>query len=281
MDAISTIGQRIAQIQSLVADPAQAVSATTTGGASSASAASGTAFAAVLAQALAAGTSSADATSSGSLLDSLGLGSSAAGLTGSSGGTGSSDLSALGLSGTAASGTALSGGGVSSLLAALGLSGVSGASGATTPGATSAAAAAGGRLDANGVPAELASYGNGRIPAAALAPVGSTGARMWQPAAQALTGLIAAAKADGVTIGVTEGYRPYDEQVSLAKSEGLYSQGGLAAVPGTSEHGWGLAADLRLDGPALTWMRANAGRFGFVADVPRESWHWAYHPASA
>jgi hypothetical protein len=45
--------------------------------------------------------------------------------------------------------------------------------------------------------------------------------------------------------------------------------------------GWGVAADLRLDGTALTWMRANAGRFGFVADTPRESWHWAYHPAAA
>ena len=104
---------------------------------------------------------------------------------------------------------------------------------------------------------------------------------MWQPAAQALTDLIAAAKADGVTVGVTEGYRPYDEQVALAKSKGLYSQGGLAAEPGTSEHGWGMAADLRLDPTAQAWMTANARRFGFVADVPRESWHWAYHPSGA
>ena len=115
----------------------------------------------------------------------------------------------------------------------------------------------------------------------ALAPVGTTGARMWQPAAQSLSDLIAAAKADGVTIGVTEGYRSYDEQVSLAKTKGLYSQGGLAAQPGTSEHGWGIAADLKLDSAGLAWMKANASRYGFVADTPRESWHWAYHPSTA
>lgn len=253
MDAISTISQRIAQIQSLVADPAQAVSGSTTGGASSsATSASGTAFEAALSEALAAGSTDGSGTSSGSLQDLLGLGSS---------GSGTSGLAGLGLSGTGDS---------AALLAALGLSGAATGTASTT-----------GTLNAQGVPADLAAYGNGHIPAAALAPVGTTGARLWQPAAQALTGLIAAAKADGVTIGVTEGYRSYDEQVSLAKSEGLYSQGGLAAQPGTSEHGWGMAADLQLDGQAQAWMRANAGRFGFVADVPRESWHWAYRPSAA
>jgi hypothetical protein len=259
MDAISAIGQRIAQIQSMVADPASAVAGGGIGGASS----SGTAFEAALAEALSAGTgtTSGDGNSGCSVLDALGL-------TGSSGpgSTASSALDTLGLSGT---------GTTSSLLAALGLTGSSGL------GLPSTASGADGGLDANGVPAALAGYGNGHIPAAALAPVGSTGVRMWQPAAQALTSLIAAARADGVTIGVTEGYRSYDEQVSLAKTKGLYSQGGLAAEPGTSEHGWGMAADLGLDATAQAWMQANASRFGFVADTPREAWHWAYHPSVA
>ena len=234
MATIPAIGQRIAEIQSLVADPALAVSATTTGTASSSS------FAAALADALAAGaatgTSGADGSSASgsSLLDGSTIDSS-----------GASFLSALGLSGGTASSSGQS------------------------------------VLDAHGVPADLAQYGNGHVPASALTPVGSTGVRMWQPAAQALTGLIAAAKADGVTIGVTEGYRPYDEQVTLARTKGLYSQGGLAAAPGTSEHGWGTAADLQLDPSALAWMRTNASRFGFVADTPRESWHWAYQPSAA
>lgn len=136
-----------------------------------------------------------------------------------------------------------------------------------------------GTLGANRVPTDLAVYGNGHVPDSALAPVGDTGKKMWAPAAAAMTKLVAAAKADGVTIGFTETYRPYDEQVQLAATKGLYSQGGLAAKPGTSEHGWGIAADLQLNGAAQAWMQRNAPSYGFQADVPGESWHWAYHPA--
>ena len=274
MATIPAIGQRIAQIQSLVADPALAVSATTTGTASSSS------FAAALADALAAGaatgTSGTDGSSAsgsslldGSTVDSSGASFlSALGLSGGTGsGSGQSLLDALGLSGSSGLG--------SSTLDALGLTATSATAGA------SSTASSPGVLDAHGVPADLAQYGNGHVPASALTPVGSTGVRMWQPAAQALTGLVAAAKADGVTIGITEGYRSYDEQVTLARTKGLYSQGGLAAAPGTSEHGWGTAADLKLDPSALAWMRTNASRFGFVADTPRESWHWAYQPSAA
>ncbi|CAL8969901.1 hypothetical protein CELL_00636 [Cellulomonas sp. T2.31MG-18] len=155
----------------------------------------------------------------------------------------------------------------------------SGSSLGASSASSSTAATAAGTLGANRVPTDLAAYGNGRIPDSALAPVGDTGKKMWGPAAAAMTKLIAAAKADGVTVGVTETYRPYDEQVQLAASKGLYSQGGLAAKPGTSEHGWGIAADLQLNGAAQAWMQRNAPSYGFQADVPGESWHWAYHPA--
>jgi hypothetical protein len=80
----------------------------------------------------------------------------------------------------------------------------------------------------------------------------------------------------GVDIGVTDSYRSYDAQVDVARRKGLYSQGGLAATPGTSDHGWGMSLDLDLDSRALSWMRANAGRYGFVEDVPREPWHWTF-----
>ena len=136
------------------------------------------------------------------------------------------------------------------------------------------------KLNSNGVPTDLAAYGNGRIPATALERVGATGHKLWAPAAESLTRLIADAKRDGVTIGITDSYRSYDEQVSLARRKGLYSQGGLAAQPGTSEHGWGMAADLDLNAKALSWMRTNAPRYGFEENVPRESWHWAYKPPS-
>jgi D-alanyl-D-alanine carboxypeptidase len=133
-------------------------------------------------------------------------------------------------------------------------------------------------LNSKGIPTDLAAYGNGKIPAHALEQVGDTRHKLWAPAAQALTRMIADAKADGVTIGITDSYRPYAEQVDLARRKGLYSQGGLAAKPGTSEHGWGMATDLDLNAKALSWMRANGERYGYVNNVPREDWHWAYKP---
>jgi LAS superfamily LD-carboxypeptidase LdcB len=133
-------------------------------------------------------------------------------------------------------------------------------------------------LNSNGIPTDLAAYGNGKIPASALEQVGDTKHKLWAPAAESLTRLIADAKRDGVKIGISDSYRSYDEQVGLAKRKGLYSQGGLAAKPGTSEHGWGMAADLDLNAKGLTWMRANGAKYGFDENVPRETWHWAYQP---
>jgi LAS superfamily LD-carboxypeptidase LdcB len=136
-------------------------------------------------------------------------------------------------------------------------------------------------LNSQGIPTDLAAYGNGKIPASALEKVGDTNHKLWAPAAESLTRMMADAKKDGVTIGITDSYRPYSEQVDLAKRKGLYSQGGLAAKPGTSEHGWGMAADLDLNSKALSWMRTNAAKYGFDENVPRESWHWAYKPKAA
>jgi D-alanyl-D-alanine carboxypeptidase len=136
-------------------------------------------------------------------------------------------------------------------------------------------------VNSKGIPTELAQYGNGKIPRSALEQVGNTHHRLWAPAATSLTQMMADASKDGVKIGITDSYRPYDEQVDLAQRKGLYSQGGLAAKPGTSEHGWGMAADLDLDGKAQSWMRQNAAKYGFVNNVSRESWHWAYKPNGA
>lgn len=133
-------------------------------------------------------------------------------------------------------------------------------------------------LNVDGVAADLAAYGNGKVPAQALAPIGTTGHSMWAPAAGQFEKLLAAASAQGVKIGINDSYRTYERQVELVDRLGLYPQGGLAAVPGTSRHGWGMAVDLQLDGEALAWMRANGENFGFVEDTPRETWHWAFYP---
>ena len=130
---------------------------------------------------------------------------------------------------------------------------------------------------ADAVPRELVGFGNGRVPSSALEPIGRDEHRLWGPAATAFMAMIDAADAEGVTIGVTDSYRSYPAQVDVARRKGLYAEGGLAARPGTSNHGWGLALDLDLDAAALAWMRTNADRFGFVEDTPREPWHWGFH----
>ncbi|MBT0993111.1 M15 family metallopeptidase [Cellulomonas sp. DKR-3] len=141
---------------------------------------------------------------------------------------------------------------------------------------TAGAQAASTARNADGVPVDLARYGNGRIPTSALGTVDGTSWQMWAPAADGLSQLLAAARRDGVSIGINDAYRSYDEQVDMVRRKGLYSQGGLAAEPGTSQHGWGLAADLQLDGRATAWMQANAERFGFERTLSREPWHWEY-----
>jgi hypothetical protein len=154
--------------------------------------------------------------------------------------------------------------------------------GASTIGAPSSATAAAG--DASPAVAaadvDLSAYANGQIPSSALSPIGD-GEYLAAPAARAFTALRAAAARDGVTMGVNDAYRSLEDQERLAAQLGLYSQGGLAARPGTSTHGLGVSLDLDLDGAAQRWMQANAGAYGFVADVGGESWHWTYRPANA
>jgi zinc D-Ala-D-Ala carboxypeptidase len=143
------------------------------------------------------------------------------------------------------------------------------------------AAGRGYAVNGNGIPTDLEAYGNGRIPASALEQVGATRHKLWGPAAESLTRMMADAEKAGVHIGITDSYRPYAEQVDLARRKGLYSEGGLAARPGTSEHGWGMAADLDLNAKALGWVRENAAKYGFYNTAPRESWHWGFKPEAS
>lgn len=100
-------------------------------------------------------------------------------------------------------------------------------------------------------------------------------------AAAAYLNMVNAANAEGIEWTITDSYRTYEEQVRLANTLGLYSEGGLAATPGRSNHGWGLAVDLgggaQTNGtPENNWLRANAGRFGF-STIAREPWHWQFN----
>jgi len=129
------------------------------------------------------------------------------------------------------------------------------------------------------VPPELAAHGNGQIPRAQLTEIGQNGHRLYAPAAAAWDNVVATAAADGIDLRITDSYRSYEQQVDLVRRKGLYSEGGLGAKPGTSNHGWGLAVDANVNDPStLEWMRVNAPRFGFVEAVPREPWHWEFRP---
>lgn len=125
---------------------------------------------------------------------------------------------------------------------------------------------------------------NGQLDRSELEPIKGAGSSKTKGhmlndiAAKAYSEMVAAAEADGVSWEITDSYRDYETQVDVAARKGLYSQGGLAAVPGTSNHGWGSAVDLKLNDEALAWLRDNAERFGFT-NIPREPWHWE-HKAS-
>lgn len=130
-------------------------------------------------------------------------------------------------------------------------------------------------------------YSDGLIPASQLCAI--IGGGMLRPdAAVAFNRMTQAyAQAFGSPLCINASYRPYADQVRLFRQEP-----GFAAVPGTSNHGWGLAVDLgcgvqNFGSPQYRWMVANAGRYGFVhpgwaTRNPFEPWHWEFgHPGGS
>jgi hypothetical protein len=158
--------------------------------------------------------------------------------------------------------------------------GLGAAAGGIIGGGSSGVGSADQAMDA---PAELRAYGNGRIPNALLTPIGIGQHRLWGPAAQSFMQMRSAAAADGASLSVTDSYRSYDNQVLLAAQKGLTKNGGWAAVPGTSEHGWGLAVDVDVDQRGFQWLQAHGAQYGWVQRSAREPWHWEFNgqPTSA
>ena len=91
--------------------------------------------------------------------------------------------------------------------------------------------------------------------------------------AAAFDQLNARARDQGVRLTIKDGFRSYREQVEIARRLGIYGQGGLAAVPGTSNHGLDIALDL-WDGRGYDWLNKNAPRCGLRRTVAGEPWHW-------
>jgi predicted chitinase/LAS superfamily LD-carboxypeptidase LdcB len=121
---------------------------------------------------------------------------------------------------------------------------------------------------------------NGNLDSGQLKAIGVGSLKAAPPAASAIMALRAAAAREGINVGVTDAYRDYNTQVRLKAQKGK-----MAATPGRSNHGWGLAFDLSDAGKGIQknsmmyrWMKANSERFGIYGPLakPYEIWHWEY-----
>jgi LAS superfamily LD-carboxypeptidase LdcB len=115
---------------------------------------------------------------------------------------------------------------------------------------------------------------NGRLQLTQLTQV-EPGHYLEPSAANKFKQMQAAAAKDGINLNINNAYRSYEKQVELANKLGLYSKGGKAARPGTSNHGWGKAVDLNVKANpgSFEWLKQNASKYGFK-NIPRERWHW-------
>lgn len=149
-------------------------------------------------------------------------------------------------------------------------------------------------------PRDLANLQNGWLPGELLEPTAG-GDVMHHLAARAFNAMHAEAARDGVTLAMTDGYRPFETQkrlfleryttsptlrerlannVKVWNGAKWWKHTGVAtaATPGRSNHGWGLAADITSVDQAgrFEWLVANQERFGFSFELDSERWHIHY-----
>lgn len=114
---------------------------------------------------------------------------------------------------------------------------------------------------------------NGRLPKSALAPI--PGGELAIPAAAAWNAPGGPADAGLVPTGPESSYRTRAEQEALYKLY-LEGRGNLAAIPGTSNHGLGVAVDLR-EPWMRSWIDAHGAPYGWrKTEAPSEWWHVNY-----
>ena len=132
---------------------------------------------------------------------------------------------------------------------------------------------------------DTANYPNGRFPASALCPLyAAPDEGLPRDNAMAFNAMSRAYEQQtGSPLCVTDAYRTFAEQivVKLATPE-------LAATPGTSQHGVGLAVDLcggvqSFASPAHLWMDRNGPLYGWFQPAWADSsgalpepWHWEF-----
>jgi hypothetical protein len=132
---------------------------------------------------------------------------------------------------------------------------------------------------------DVSRFANGLIPLDALCPLlFTTNHRLRADAAYNFNAMATAyAEYFGLPLCVTDSYRSYGAQVAVAAEKPT-----LAAEPGHSNHGWGLATDLcdgiqSFDTPTHQWMVDNAPTYGWFhpdwaepTGSKPEPWHWEF-----
>jgi hypothetical protein len=118
------------------------------------------------------------------------------------------------------------------------------------------------------------SAANGRLSASELAPI--PGGELRNDAAAAWNAPGGPADAGLRPGGPISSYRTYAEQ---EETWAAYQAGGnLAAIPGTSNHGWGLAVDIP-NSWEQEWMRSHGAHYGWEkTEAFSEPWHFTYVP---
>lgn len=157
------------------------------------------------------------------------------------------------------------------------------------------------------MPSSLSAFTNGRIPSTDLTEVHPRG-KLHVQAARGWGALVYDASLQGLPMTFTYGgmYRSYAEQEALflrrydrgynssSRSNKYWNgswwhlvTGAIAATPGKSNHGWGLAIDTAAgtdpsnavyirSHPQWPWLLANAINYGFSWEIQSEPWHIRY-----
>lgn len=146
-------------------------------------------------------------------------------------------------------------------------------------------------------PGAWGGFSNGKIPQSALMPIpwADQGPLFLRSdAVAALTKLNAEFRAQfGYDLTLNDAYRDYANQVQARSDWCALGKCQNAATPGTSNHGWALAIDIGqknhtvigFGSPEYAWLKANAGKYGWVhpkymepgGSGPFEAWHWEYY----
>jgi hypothetical protein len=138
----------------------------------------------------------------------------------------------------------------------------------------------------------LAVCSNGELPDDILVDVGG-GQLLVRDAAWSWIDMRNAAARDGVLLIIDNAYRPLARQREFWDARYVtYDTGSgekhyfenrwwwrlpdaiTAAVPGTSNHGYGLAVDLLRTDAQVAWLTEHAATYGWSGELEKEPWHW-------